>query len=103
MNGFDIETINPGVRKLVQLLRDLGFATTDSGDGVTNVEAGMEGALDIPHVFMKVNHEREANRLMTFLGIERVRIEPGMIQYSYDPSDGSRILALYGVSDKDLP
>lgn len=36
MNNTDI---NPGVRKLVKLLNDNGFVTTDSGDGVTHDHA----------------------------------------------------------------
>ncbi len=45
------------MRKAVELLNKAGFKTTDSGDGVTNVEAGMEGALPFPHIIVRLDSE----------------------------------------------
>jgi hypothetical protein len=56
---LDYSTLNPGIRDLVKELREVhGLETCDSGDGVTNVEAGMEGALEERHVFILVELDR---------------------------------------------
>ena len=105
MEDLDPSILTPGIRKTVLWLRENGFETTDSGDGITNVEAGMECALDIPHVIMTVTpltlvtRARDLCLLVEKRGIE---VRPGMIQSSYDPADGSAVLALYGISDGDL-
>jgi hypothetical protein len=55
LKTIDYDELNPGIRDLVRELREVhGLNTTDSGDGVTNVEAGMEGALEEKHVFILV-------------------------------------------------
>lgn len=35
MQGFDYEQLDPGIRDAVRWFHDLGYETTDSGDGVT--------------------------------------------------------------------
>lgn len=51
---IDYEQLNPGVRELVQELRELlNLQTTDSGDG-TNFKNGMGGAMEERHVFIQV-------------------------------------------------
>lgn len=103
--------INPGVRCLVGWLNANGFETTDSGDGVTNLAAGMEGALDYPHVFIKGHPDtllREARRLAVELHIRfGVKLRPQgadpkipAIQATYDPVDESSVIALTGVDDR---
>ena len=67
---MDPNDLNPGIREVVAWLRERHFLTTDSGDGVTNVQAGMEGALDCPHVHCVVRSDlltSEADRLFDLL------------------------------------
>lgn len=58
--------LTPGIRDLVKELREARFDTCDSGDGVTNVEMGMEGAQEERHIYMMVtldNMVEETKRL----------------------------------------
>jgi len=103
VDTFSINDIQPKLRKTVTWLRGLGFKTCDSGDGVTNVEAGMEGALEIPHVAMAVDPDKmkeESHRL--YFACQRAGIE-GKIEVLYDPADGVAILMLYDVLDDCFP
>jgi hypothetical protein len=50
MDDFDYEQLNPGIRDLVKTLHELGYETSDSGDGKTNIEAGMDWGFDFRHV-----------------------------------------------------
>jgi hypothetical protein len=109
-----LSTINPGIREVVRRLRDAGFDTTDSGDGVTNVAAGMEGALKVPHVHMFIrltldtkdaHFFNEACRLRDVVeswGVELGGLNPASVQAMYDPCDGIATVTLYGVTDADL-
>lgn len=55
VESINYEDLNPGIRDLVREIREVhGLETTDSGDGVTNVALGMEGALEERHVFIVV-------------------------------------------------
>jgi hypothetical protein len=77
-------TIHPAILPIVRRLRANGYVTTDSGDGVTNVEAGMEGALPFPHVVCRVaptNLVSEANRLHALF-------PEWDVQANYSPNDG---------------
>lgn len=100
-----IRYLDPGVRRLVVFLNEQGFATCDSGDGVSKPPVGR--VLDVPHVFMVVDEGRsgevEAWRLREVLTAVGVTVKPAQIQYSFDPVDGSRLLQLLHVSDTDLP
>ena len=50
--SVDYEALDPGIRHVVEMLRDAGFDTSDSGDGETKVDALASGdALPYPHVF----------------------------------------------------
>lgn len=105
MDDLDPAILTPGIRKTVLWLREHGFDTTDSGDGVANVEAGMEDALDIAHVHMSTTPLKmvgAARDLACLLETRKIKLEPGMIQATYDPMDGSAILSLYGVDDSML-
>jgi hypothetical protein len=106
METLDYTTLTPGIRAVVKLLRDNGFYTTDSGDGVTNVAAGMEGALPVPHVHCFVPRRRmfsETSRLVRLLRDAGLRIEMAMIQSVYDPADHKNAsVSLYGVDDRVL-
>lgn len=106
MKKIDYSELNPGIRETVRFLREYGFETTDSGDGVTNVEAGMEGAVPYPHVHMQisdVNMRRDAHRLANALITNGFQPEPGMIQMTYDPMlPQATMLSLSGVDDELL-
>ena len=105
VHGLDYSTLTPGIRETVRWLRSLNFHTTDSGDGVTNVAAGMEGALDVPHVHALVHHENmkdEAYRLAREVQLRGLVLEPGMIDLRFDPCDRVALLSLYGVNDEAL-
>lgn len=99
----------PGVREVVRRLRDEGFDTTDSGDGVANVEAGMEGALPIPHVVMVIpTHEvvSGAERLLELVrswGVPIGGASGALVESTYSPVDGVVLLTLFGVVDAMLP
>lgn len=92
---LDPSTLTPGVRETVAWLRRLGFETTDSGDAVTNVAAGMEGALEIPHVAIVVPRRRlvhAALRLYRKLRQRGIEVRPNgrggvEIHASFDPVD----------------
>ena len=110
MKPLDYSTLNPGIRRTVQWLREHGYETTDSGDGVTNVGV-IEGALEFPHVVIQVHPRNlvdEADRLMGDLWEAGVCIEPQgvdpstpCIQATYDPGSSSTgIIMLMGVSDR---
>jgi hypothetical protein len=91
---------------VVRLLRENGFRTTDSGDGVTNVAAGMEGALPVPHVHCVVHdwHDvaPEAHRMMRLIAQLGLLGDQVTIEASYSPLDGVATISLYGLDDASL-
>lgn len=104
-----MSAIQPSMRRLIAFLTERGFITTDSGDGVTNVKAGMEDALDYPHVFMVSDDvTADADHLAAVLLHERGIVlsacfaGPRWIQGSYDPIGKQGVVMLAGVTDKDL-
>lgn len=119
-------TIHKNMTRLVALLQANNFHTTDSGDGVTNVEAGMEMALDYAHVFIMVPIEKavaEADRCLKLLqdnGVdffirdmyhdetvteycELMSRRPSLVM-SYEPAQDSTIavIQLINITDLDL-
>jgi len=54
--------IHEKVRPLCEWLNANGFRTTDSGDGITNVAAGMDGAMTHAHVIAVLPIERSFER-----------------------------------------
>lgn len=82
------EELDDGIRETVRELWDAGFDPCDSGDGS---KAGkMEGALAVPHVFMRVDPSRmvlEALALKSFAA--------GAADRFTEPSDGPRIQAIF--------
>lgn len=106
------EELNPGIRRTVEWLNSLGFETSDSGDGKTNVEIGMEEALPFSHVIIIVTPEKlveETRRLRDVLQSKGIRIdaiamdmELPSIQASFDPVDEIGIIFLSGVDDQKL-
>jgi hypothetical protein len=105
--AFDAAAISPGVRRLVVALRERGFETTDSGDGVANVEAGMEGALTVAHVHIQVSAASlipESRRLQDELD-ELLRAGcRGLVhvQAMYAPRDGVATISVFGADDTML-
>ncbi len=107
-DDLDYSTLTPGIRRTVALLRALGFKTTDSGDGVTNVKAGMEEAMTRPNVYMVVPARQlvtEALRLRYVLRKRGIPIDSQgpddvpCIQGMYDPCGDSAGILLMGVDD----
>ncbi len=106
-----MDDIQPSLRKTVAWLRSLGFQTIDSGDGTHNVELGMEGTIEFPHVFIKVEDPAslvaECHRLLgeaEKAGFDMYQDDSSpRIECSYNPVDECAILAFYNVRDQDLP
>jgi hypothetical protein len=103
---IDYSEIDPGVRRLVRWLNELGFETTDSGDGVSKPD--MECALAVPNVAIVMGDKGDLIHNADCLHAELVKLgvflnKSRSIQASYDPDDGSCIILLLGVSDADLP
>ena len=97
---MNVEEIQPTMRETVVWLNEIGFRTTDSGDGVGN--AGMGCEIPRAHVFIQLDDGaslvEESHRLMRraqgrWPGI-RVSIEG-----SYSPTDGLGVLMLWDVTD----
>jgi hypothetical protein len=89
------DDLDPGIRNVVRWLFDNGFNPTDSGDGVSKGDAG----LDYPHVFMVAHGhlEAEVERLDAFLRDRGIKVE-GSVQGNYAPG-GPAIVVLTGVTD----
>jgi hypothetical protein len=110
-DDIDYSALTPGIRRTVALVRSWGFDTTDSGDGVTNVQAGMEGAMTVPNVYMAVLPScliAETDRLLRELfnvGVDMDAQGPDnapCIQAMYDPCSNSAGILLMGVDDAQL-
>ncbi len=108
---LDYSTLTPGIREVVRLLRKAEFHTMDSGDGVTNVAAGMEGAIDIPHVHCRIAPDElvtEPHRLLKLLhdavpGFSKGALDDVVeIQAMYSPIDRIATISLYGLKDEHL-
>jgi hypothetical protein len=102
---LDLSQVQPAMRRTVALVRSMGLETTDSGDGVTNVLAGMEHALDVAHVHCVVDPEDMIERSRELLCVVTDHVESleGVhIQATYSPLDGVATLLLLGVSDARL-
>lgn len=97
-------TLNPGIAYTVQVLREHGFNTTDSGDGETH---DFECDLPIPYVHMIVDKPgrlvSQADRLaalleskgVVFEGQDHTGTKPE-INAHYSPG-GHSIISLYNV------
>lgn len=105
---LDPNELTPGIRRTVLYLRAHDFGTCDSGDGVTNVEAGMEGAMPIPHVHILAKPMElvpEARRLrMLLAGVTWEPCGPEgntgpAIECTYDPVSDVAIISLLHVDD----
>lgn len=103
-----LAALDPGIRRTVAWLRDLGFSTTDSGDGVSKGEDGLAFA----HVFIVPNTWSDlvqTARLLLWHLQGHAKIDVGpvgrgavFIEASFDPFDGTAIVQLHGLDDAAL-
>lgn len=108
-----VAELAPGIRRTVELLRSWGYRTIDSGDGATNLRAGMACARDYPHVTIDCGAgghylAQQAVELvirLRRLGIRTGRIGSGRpcIQATYDPEDNTAYLEVMELDDAMLP
>jgi hypothetical protein len=101
-DDFDPSKLDKGIRRTVLCLREDGFDTCDSGDG--SKAAWMEGALDVPHVFMRIDPAAIVVEAKHLLRTVEALFGDAVytIEATYSPIDGVAILSLMGVGDKDL-
>lgn len=98
--------LNPGIVRLVNLLRFLGYETCDSGDGATH-----EHACDRDHPYVVVRSTpatfvQDSQRLWDDLlfFFRNHPLPPGvLIQATYSPQDGVALVDLSGLADHHLP
>lgn len=111
---FDYTQLDSGIRETVRFIRDAGFNTTDSGDGVSKggFDDVLSGNLGFPHVVVRIKaHEmlEEAHRLQVHL---EGRLGPAegddeygpawQVELSYDPASGVAIIMVRDVNDAML-
>jgi hypothetical protein len=73
---IDLEKLNPGIRATVRFLREHGFETCDSGDGVTH-----EFECDLPHPYVHIRCDpsklaSETQRLIVLMKQSGVKFDP---------------------------
>lgn len=67
------DELDPGIREVVRALRDAGYNTIDSGDGVSKKGTHAEGEyLDFPHVLVLSTLSRASTLGETFDMIEAI-------------------------------
>lgn len=93
MDLIDLNQLDPGIRDVVALLREHGFETTDSGDGITKDLGNFEN-MPFPHVVVTTEEGRmfhESLRLYDFLG--KADVPAGWkVEATFDPADRSTII-----------
>lgn len=110
---LDLETLNPGIRRVVALLNGAGFVTTDSGDGETHEHAACDRELG--YVVVDARDAAAADCLENVaigvgltLGAAGVAFVPigqeggAWIQATYDPIDGSCLVDVSNIHDRML-
>lgn len=55
--AFDYSVLDPGIRETVRIIHDLGWETTDSGDGYSKDTNDYPDALPYPHVSIKLSKD----------------------------------------------
>lgn len=105
MSELNYEQLDPGIRETVRFLRDHGFHTTDSGDGVTKPED--ERVFHRPHVVSVVDPEvlvERANYLLWLLRSAGVDVDAtgpddddktASVEASYDPCTKTGLILLF--------
>ena len=100
---MNVEELDPGIRNVVKFISDMGYHTTDSGDGVTKVG---EGVLPFPHVVVTVPSDRlirDCNTIMCELEAMEFgdEIEYG-VEGSYCPHVRVATIMVWGLNDTML-
>lgn len=85
---IDYDAISPGVRDLVRELNELGYTTTDSGDG-SNHAAGMECALPYRHVF--INAPTPRAMIVMALALAR-RYRDARVEVTWSPGEPAIVM-----------
>ncbi len=83
-----IPNIQPAMQEIVDFINEVGYKTTDSGDGFTNAANGMEGTIDVPHVVVKSTKESmisDADSLSVILGERCCNWKNFTIEATYFP------------------
>ena len=105
-----VEELNPGIRRVVQLLNEDGWTTIDSGDGETHDHACDR---DVGYVVIKLNRDvpgfdmevaaHEVYELLRSRGIEFGSGEGDvLISANYSPVDGFAFIDISGIHDRML-
>lgn len=110
-DDLNYSNLDPGIRETVRRLREWGYNTVDSGDGVSKPPVGRD--LDIPHVFITVaafgtllieaDHLKHELRKAGIPVRAQGRAARVWIQATYDPADGTAIIGVYGLNDAMWP
>lgn len=106
LQTFEVPGVDPGVRKLVALLRAKGFDTTDSGDGLSKAPEDHECAMPFAHVF--ILHPNPSTLIATthyltefMSGMVGGFREGQSVEANYTVDTGG-IIAVIGITDKDI-
>ena len=100
-DDLNYDELDPGVRDVVRLLREDGFSTCDSGDGVTKPAAGWseEDALRVPHVFAEIGDHTDLIRIQAER-MQWVLTNAGYVDWyveaTYSTRDRKSILMAFG-------
>lgn len=87
MSEFNYNELDQGIRVIVRSLREAGFKTTDSGDGVS--KPADERVFECRHVVAAVNHDAmvsESHRMASLLG------SGWQVEATYWPASGYAVL-----------
>ncbi len=112
-DDFNYDELDPGIRETVHRLHELGYTTTDSGDGKAKV-GQMGCAMGVPNVVIQVTDPTEltwvAMTLFHELEAAGIRVqeiseddECVSIQASFDPVSGVATILLLGLDDAGWP
>jgi len=112
MELLDYSLLNPGIRKMVQLLREAGFNTTDSGDGATH-----DCECDHPNPYVSIEVDPES-LVQQAQAIKKLLVSKGVsfpipqseedaesfpfIEANYSPVDDYCLVYVGNILDKDL-
>ena len=106
---YGMDDLNPGICRLVEWLNDMGYTTTDSGDGETHL---YECDREYPYVVIRVPPSTAhiiSKSLMSemheHLAVSFERDDEGngpAIEVSYSPVDNVAVIQVMGLRDRDI-